>query len=296
MNRTELVGQSFVRDAIGKLAAYSRKCDPALICLVGPAGTGKLTAAIELTRRLLCETPETELAACRCRSCCQLDLDSHEAVTTTPEPEIGIDLMRELVSRAYRRREGRKVVLLGRFDRVGPAAVQVLLKATEEPTARTAWILTTRTEPQPTIVSRAWMLRFGELDVKTLSRLYQHVGSNDPLQAVQLAASAGGFKAAAKLRFDYLQFCWPWQLQHDELLPDKLEMPALRGDLELAALCVAQAMRRQTETFGPVSIPRLDRQRGAAVIKAIDEALRYDQVRPYLLLEYARRKIEQAAT
>lgn len=287
--RTELIGQPFITTAINKIALSARKSDPHVLLLVGPAGVGKMLAATQLMRRLLCEQ-EGELD-CRCRSCLKIDINSHEAVEPIGD-EFGIDRIREIVRGAYDRQTGRKVVLIGRFDRLSQAANQALLKATEEPTARTTWILTSRTEPIRTIVSRSWALRFGLLGEPALRQIYGYGNQIDLQQDVQIGASGGSVRPGLKTRWDYLSFAWPGLVHKEEFLPEKLDGIVLRADLELAVFCVAEAARRRIERFGPVEIPRCNDEKVAAILAVLDEALQMDSVRPWLVLMALKKRLE----
>jgi DNA polymerase-3 subunit delta' len=137
---------------------------------IGPAGTGRTTAALELAGALLCAN-----GGCgSCRDCrlaaARQHPDLHVLVPTLADPKsrgapaIRITDIRELERKASLRpaMAARKVFILDDADKMTPDAPQAFLKTLEEPPARTVMILvlpTPRALPA-TILSRCQPVRF----------------------------------------------------------------------------------------------------------------------------------------
>jgi DNA polymerase-3 subunit delta' len=122
----------------------------------GPPGSGRSNAAIAFAAALQCER-----GGCgECHSCHTAMIGSHEAisVTRTQKLSIGVDEVRELVRSAALSPVGDRwqVMIVEDADRLTEQACNALLKAIEEPTARTVWILCAPTveDVLPTIRSR----------------------------------------------------------------------------------------------------------------------------------------------
>ena len=122
----------------------------------GPPGSGRSNAAIAFAAALQCER-----GGCgECHSCHTAVIGSHEAisVTRTQKLSIGVDEVRELVRSAALSPVGDRwqVMIVEDADRLTEQACNALLKAIEEPTARTVWMLCAPTveDVLPTIRSR----------------------------------------------------------------------------------------------------------------------------------------------
>ena len=103
----------------------------------GPPGSGRSNAAIAFAAALQCER-----GGCgECHSCHTAMIGSHEAisVTRTQKLSIGVDEVRELVRSAALSPVGDRwqVMIVEDADRLTEQACNALLKAIEEPTART---------------------------------------------------------------------------------------------------------------------------------------------------------------
>jgi DNA polymerase-3 subunit delta' len=137
---------------------------------IGPAGTGRTTAALQFAGALLCVK-----AGCgSCRECrlaaARQHPDLHVLVPTLSDPKskgapaIRITDIRELERKASLRpaMAARKVFILDDADKMTPDAPQAFLKTLEEPPAHTVLILvlsTPRALPA-TILSRCQPVRF----------------------------------------------------------------------------------------------------------------------------------------
>lgn len=122
----------------------------------GPPGSGRSNTAIAFAAALQCEQ-----GGCgECASCHQVSVGSHPdvSVTRTEKLSIGVDEVRELVRSSALSPVGRRwqVMVVEDADRLTDQAANALLKAIEEPTERTVWLLCAPTveDVLPTIRSR----------------------------------------------------------------------------------------------------------------------------------------------
>jgi DNA polymerase-3 subunit delta' len=122
----------------------------------GPPGSGRSNAAIAFAAALLCER-----GGCgTCQACLTALSGSHSdiSVTRTETAQINTEPMRDLVLRAALAPAGHRwqVMVIEDADRLHERAANALLKAIEEPTPRTVWLLCAPTveDVLPTIASR----------------------------------------------------------------------------------------------------------------------------------------------
>ncbi len=123
----------------------------------GPPGSGRSNAAVAFAAALQCED-----GGCgECHACHTVLKGSHPDVTVvrTEKLSIGVDEVRDLVRRSALAPVGRRwqVMIVEDADRLTEQACNALLKAIEEPTDRTVWILCAPTieDVLPTIRSRS---------------------------------------------------------------------------------------------------------------------------------------------
>ncbi|MFJ5957659.1 DNA polymerase III subunit delta' [Paenarthrobacter sp. NPDC092416] len=112
----------------------------------GPPGSGRSNAAKAFAAALNCEQDDVTLRGCgECAACHTILGETHPDVTfvRTEKVTITIDEARELVSKAGDRpATGRwRIVVVEDADRMAERTTNVLLKAIEEPTPRTIWML-----------------------------------------------------------------------------------------------------------------------------------------------------------
>jgi len=122
----------------------------------GPPGSGRSNAAIAFAAGLECEQ-----GGCgQCHSCHEVDVGSHPDVriTRTEKLSIGVEEVRDLVRSSALAPVGNRwqVMIVEDADRLTDHAANALLKAIEEPTERTVWLLCAPTveDVLPTIRSR----------------------------------------------------------------------------------------------------------------------------------------------
>jgi len=122
----------------------------------GPPGSGRSNAAMAFAAALQCDQ-----GGCgHCQACLTALAGSHPdvSVTRTETSVIRVDEVRELVLRSALAPVGRRwqVMVVEDADRLNDASGNALLKAVEEPTPRTVWLLCAPTveDVLPTIRSR----------------------------------------------------------------------------------------------------------------------------------------------
>jgi DNA polymerase-3 subunit delta' len=171
----------------------------------GPPGSGRSNAAIAVAAALQCEQ-----GGCgECQSCRTVLAGSHAdvSVTRTEKLSIGVDDVRELVRRASLSPVGRRwqIMIVEDADRLTEQAGNALLKAIEEPSGRTVWLLCAPTveDVLPTIRSRCRLVVLSTPspdDVATF--LQQHDGVSDAVAAFAARASQGHIGRARALARD----------------------------------------------------------------------------------------------
>jgi DNA polymerase III subunit delta' len=151
-----LVGQSRAAESL-RAAASGRGMSHAFL-FTGPPGSGRSNAAVAFAAALQCE--EQPPGCGSCHSCHTALAGSHADVTVvrTDRLSIGVDEVRDLVRRSALSPVGRRwqVMIVEDADRLTDHAANALLKAIEEPTERTVWMLCAPTVEDllPTIRSR----------------------------------------------------------------------------------------------------------------------------------------------
>ncbi|HEX7537222.1 MAG TPA: DNA polymerase III subunit delta' [Dermatophilaceae bacterium] len=160
--------------------------------LTGPPGSGRSVAAKAFAAALQC--PDGGCGTCReCRTALEgthadVDLVATEGLT------LKVDLARDLVQLAARRPSlGRwRVIVIEDADRLSESAADALLKALEEPVARTVWILCAPSLEDViiTIRSRSRHVRLRTPPVEAVAALLVRRDGIDPPMATFAARAA----------------------------------------------------------------------------------------------------------
>lgn len=158
----ELVGQSHIVASLKDAVRSSRNGEETqemthAWLFTGPPGSGRSSAAIAFAAALIC--PEGGCGTCiDCRSA-KAGGHADVEVLRTEGLSIKVDEVRELLQRVAWAPSvgGWRVVVMEDADRLTESAANALLKAIEEPGARTVWLLCAPTlfDVLPTIRSRA---------------------------------------------------------------------------------------------------------------------------------------------
>ena len=149
-----LVGQRVAATALARAASGQGMSHAWLF--TGPPGSGRSNAAVAFAAALQC----AEAGCGECHACHTVLVGSHAdvSVVRTEKLSIGVKEVRDLVRRAALSPVGRgwQIIIVEDADRLTEQAVNALLKAIEEPSDRTVWMLCTPTveDVLPTIRSR----------------------------------------------------------------------------------------------------------------------------------------------
>ncbi len=182
---------------------------PQSLLVVGPAGVGKTTLALDLAAGLLCEDADPQARPCRrCRACRMLAHGNHPDLhrlapqgpgrqirigsRDDPDPGTVRHLLWELSLTAV---EGRhRVAIVQDAHRMNDAAQNAFLKMLEEPPPGACLVLCAEDEEVllPTVRSRCARLRLGTLGPGAIATLLAERGLADAARAAALGALAGG--------------------------------------------------------------------------------------------------------
>lgn len=202
-----LVGQ---RQAVAVLraAAAGRGMSHAWL-LTGPPGSGRSNAAVAFAAALLCEREDEERGCGQCHECRTALAGSHADLirVRTEKLSIGVEEVRELVRRAALAPVGRsrQVLVVEDADRLTEQAGNALLKAIEEPTQRTVWVLCAPTveDVLATIRSRCRLVTLATPPAAEVAGFLARVDGVEPgLAAYAARASQGHIGRARALARD----------------------------------------------------------------------------------------------
>jgi DNA polymerase-3 subunit delta' len=201
-----LVGQAPVIEQLRRAVAGARDTGLTHAWLfTGPPGSGRSNAALAFAAALQC--PDGGCGACE--SCREVAADSHPdvRVNRTEKLSLGVDEVRELVrsSALAPARSGWQILMVEDADRLTDQAANALLKAIEEPNARTIWLLCAPTAEDvlPTIRSRARLVVLATPSVDDVAAFLQRVdGVEPPVASYAARASQGHIGRARALARD----------------------------------------------------------------------------------------------
>ncbi len=198
-----LVGQRHVIDVLSAAAAGRGMTHAWLF--TGPPGSGRSNAAVAFAAALQCE----QHGCGECHACHTVATSSHADVTVvrTEKLSIGVDDVRDLVRRAALAPVGARwqVMIVEDADRLTDPACNALLKAIEEPTERTVWLLCAPTSEDvlPTIRSRCRHLALSTPAAQDVAAfLVRTAGISEALAAYAARASQGHIGRARALAQD----------------------------------------------------------------------------------------------
>lgn len=180
---------------------------PHALLIVGPAGVGKTTLALDLAAGLLCLSREPDARPCReCSACRKVEHDNHPDLhRLAPEgagDQIRLGHIQRLTAElALLPMEGRwRVAVIEAAHRLNPDAQNALLKTLEEPVGA-ACIILAADDPAailPTVASRAARLRVGPVPQAVIAAMLQDEGVADASRAASLARAARGRPGLAR--------------------------------------------------------------------------------------------------
>ena len=195
-----LVGQSRAVEPL-RAAASGHGMSHAFL-FTGPPGSGRSNAAVAFTAALQCE--EQPPGCGTCHSCHTVLAGSHADVTLvrTDKLSIGVDEVRDLVRRSALAPVGRRwqVMIVEDADRLTDQAANALLKAIEEPTDRTVWMLCAPTVEDllPTIRSRCRLVTLSTPSAEDVAGFLVRSDGVDPALASYCARASQGHIGRAR--------------------------------------------------------------------------------------------------
>ncbi|GIL25278.1 DNA polymerase III subunit delta' [Actinocatenispora comari] len=224
----------------------------------GPPGSGRSGAARAFAAALQCEH-----SGCgECRSCHTVLAGTHADVRfVVPDGlTIGVDAMRALVLRAQGApSSGRwQILVIADADRLTEAASNALLKAIEEPPARTVFLLCTpSTHPDDisvTIRSRCRVVTLRTPAVDAVAAALAADGGTDPAIAAWAAAAAQGhIGRARKLATDEVA-----QATRQAVLAIPRKLTSLAACFDAAGELVAATERESADEYSELSAKERD--------------------------------------
>lgn len=269
-----LVGQHRTVEAL-RAAAEGRGMSHAFL-FTGPPGSGRSNAAIAFAAALQCE----QGTGCgTCHSCHTVLAGSHAdvAVIRTQGLSIGVKEVRDLVRRSALAPVGRgwQIVIVEDADRLTEQGVNALLKAIEEPTERTVWMLCTPTveDVLPTIRSRCRLVTLTTPSAEDVAGFLRRTdGVSEALASYAARASQGHIGRARALA-------------RDEATRDRRrEVVAIAVSLTSLGACMTKAAR----------LAEVTKEEADAITSELDAREKADLDTAYGVVERGRRPREYA--
>lgn len=166
----------------------------------GPPGSGRSNAAIAFAAALQCKRH----GCGECHDCRTVVAGSHAdvAVVRTQRLSIGVDQVRDLVRRSALAPAGRgwQILIVEDADRLTDQAFNALLKAIEEPTDRTVWMLCAPSvsDVLPTIRSRCRLVTLSTPAVADVAAFLERSDGVVPALAEYAARASQGHIGRAR--------------------------------------------------------------------------------------------------
>ncbi|MFZ2501543.1 MAG: DNA polymerase III subunit delta' [Nocardioides sp.] len=247
--------------------------------ITGPPGSGRSNAAIAFAAALHCQHSGTDLAGCgRCQGCRTTLAGSHADLTVcrTEKLSLGVDDVRELVRSAALAPVGDRwqIMVVEDADRLTDSSGNALLKAIEEPTARTIWLLCAPTveDVLPTIRSRCRLLTLATPTAEAVARFLSAGGVEPGVAAYAARASQGHIGRAKALAHD------------DETRARRRQVVSIPARLRTIGDCMTAA----------ASLTESSQEEADAITSGLDVSDKVDLDAAYGVVERGRRPREYA--
>jgi DNA polymerase III subunit delta' len=241
----------------------------------GPPGSGRSNAAVAFAAALQCER-----AGCgECHDCHTVLAGTHADVSVirTEKLSIGVDEVRDLVRRAALAPVGRRwqVLVVEDADRLTDQACNALLKAIEEPTDRTVWMLCAPTveDVLQTIRSRCRLVTLTTPTTADVTAFLARTEGVDEALAASAARSSQGHIGRARA------------LARDDATRNRRrEVVSLPAKLTSLGDCMNAA----------ANLNEVTKEEAEAITSALDEREKRDLDASYGVVERGRRPREYA--
>ena len=241
----DLVSQSGVIDVL-RTAVGGHGMSHAWL-FTGPPGSGRSNAAIAFAAALQCE--ESPAGCGECHSCRTAVGGSHAdvAIIRTEKLSLGVGEIRHLVRSSALAPVGRRwqILIVEDADRLTEQACNALLKAIEEPTDRTVWILCAPTveDVLPTIRSRCRLVTLATPSASGVTEFLVRSGVPESQAAFAARASQGHIGRAKALAHDEATR----NRRHEVVsIPTKLRSI---GDCMMAATNLAESAKEEADAI-----------------------------------------------
>ena len=197
------------RPAVEAVTAIVDRGTTHAVLLVGPAGVGKTTLALDIAARLLCTAERSAERPCRaCRGCRMVASGNHPDLhrlapdgpggqirigeRTNADPATVRGLMTSLALLPVE--GGARVAIVEHADRMNDDAQSALLKTLEEPPLGVTIILCADDEERllPTVRSRCARIRLGPVGIRDIEAILAAIAAVDEPTAARLGRIAGG--------------------------------------------------------------------------------------------------------
>ncbi|CAB5000724.1 MAG: DNA polymerase III subunit delta' [Actinobacteria bacterium] len=223
--------------------------------IIGPPGAGRSTAALLFAAALQCDT-----GGCgTCRACREVSNDAHpDVVRFNPQQlQITVDEARGLMSRACLSpdRGTWTVMIVEDADRLNEVSGNMLLKAIEEPTPHTVWLLCAPSTEDvlPTIRSRCRVLGLRTPPWREVAGLLEAGGIEPSMAAFAARAAQGHVGRARALALDE-----DARIRRQHVLRIPMELHNLPACFAAAADIVATATADANSYTGPLDTDERD--------------------------------------
>jgi DNA polymerase III subunit delta' len=187
---------------------FGKNMVPHALLFSGPPGVGKYTVAVELVKRLFCET---KTACGVCRPCQKVIRNGHPDLhTIRSETSIGIDELRNVRKEVYESpyEAPLRVILIDGAEQMTVEAANALLKTLEEPPPLNLFFLITSSEKDVplTIRSRCMHIGFGPLSTEEMKSHLVKTLHLSERKAELIAALSWGSMSSASFWMDEENF------------------------------------------------------------------------------------------
>ncbi len=271
---SQLVGQRPAVETLGAVVGGRGMTHAWLF--TGPPGSGRSNAAVAFAAGLQCERG----TGCgECPSCRTALAGTHPDVTVvrTDKLSLGVDEVRELVRRSALTPvgTGHQVLIVEDADRLTDPAANALLKAIEEPSARTVWLLCAPTPDDvlPTIRSRCRLVTLTTPSTADVADFLVRTAGASPALASYAARASQGHIGRAKA------------LVHDEATRNRRrEVVAMPARLTSLAACMIAA----------TNLAEMAKEEAEAITAVLDAQEKADLDAAYGVVERGRRPREYA--
>ncbi len=198
----DLVGQRHAVDVL-RPAAGGKGMSHAWL-FTGPPGSGRSNVALAFAAALQCERGGAQAGCGECHACHTATRGSHAdiALIRTQKLSIGVDEVRDLVRRSALRPAGGgwQIIIIEDADRLTESACNALLKAIEEPSRSTVWMLCAPTveDVLPTIRSRCRQLTLATPSAAAVAEFLTRADQVAPALAAYAARASQGHIGRAR--------------------------------------------------------------------------------------------------